>query len=297
MAPALEFWLYLPQMRMTMDDIVTRARTAEAAGFSGIAGMDHLTPPLAESSPMFEAMTTSTWLAARTERLRVGSLVLCDTFRNPVVLARQAVSLDHASGGRFELGIGWGSVAEEFEVFGVAPLSPAARLRRLKETLEVLNGLWSGEPFDYEGEYFTLRGAQQRPVPLGKIPITVGGAGKATMRLVAEHADWWNLHTHIGHRLDEMRPLAGTARCSVQVQVALVTEPRERQAIAETARRRFGKMAVVADVPELIEYFGSLADRGIERAYVWFCDFAAPATLLAFGEQVISAFDAPPDPT
>lgn len=112
MQSPLEFWLFLPQMRLTMDQLVARAQAAEAAGFAGIAGMDHLTPPLADDQPMFEAMITSAWLAGRTEDLAVGSLVLCDSFRHPAVLARQAVSIDHTSGGRFELGLGWGSVAD-----------------------------------------------------------------------------------------------------------------------------------------------------------------------------------------
>src|SRR5271165_4705191 len=147
MTTPLEFWLYLPQMRMTMDQMVQRARAAEAAGFAGIAGMDHLAPPGAEGAPMFDATITNTWLAARTERLGVGSLVLCDSFRHPAVLAREAVTLDHASGGRFELGLGWGSVARELRDFGVGSPEPAVRVARLKETLEILQGLWSGEPF------------------------------------------------------------------------------------------------------------------------------------------------------
>src|SRR5437763_2613083 len=141
----MEFVLFLPQMRLSFDDLVVRARAAEAAGFVGIAGMDHLAPPLAADRPMYEAMVANTWLAAHTERLRIGSLVLCDTFRHPAVLAREAVSVDHASGGRFELGIGWGSVAAELEGFGVGPIEPAARVQRLRETLEVLRALWAGE--------------------------------------------------------------------------------------------------------------------------------------------------------
>ncbi len=123
MTTAPEFWLYLPQMRMTMPDMVARAERAEAAGFAGVAGMDHLAPPLAEASPMFEAMTATAWLAARTTTLRVGSLVLCDSFRHPVVLAREAVTIDHASEGRFELGMGWGSVTAEFEAFGIGSVT------------------------------------------------------------------------------------------------------------------------------------------------------------------------------
>jgi alkanesulfonate monooxygenase SsuD/methylene tetrahydromethanopterin reductase-like flavin-dependent oxidoreductase (luciferase family) len=283
----LEFWVFLPQMRLTMDQMVDRARAAEAAGFAGVAGMDHLTPPLAENQPMLEAMVTNTWLASRTERLRVGSLVLCDSFRHPAVLAREAVSIDHASGGRFELGIGWGSVASELGAFGVGSQEPKVRLGRLRESLEIIKGLWTGELLDYEGEHFTLHGAQQVPGPMSRIPIVIGGAGKGTMRLVAEHADWWNVHTHIVDKLDDMRPLAGRARCSLQVQVAFVAPSTRRDEVEATARRRFGQTPIVGTAAELVEYFGSLQERGVERVYVWFCDFAALDTWSAFGDAVI----------
>jgi alkanesulfonate monooxygenase SsuD/methylene tetrahydromethanopterin reductase-like flavin-dependent oxidoreductase (luciferase family) len=294
MGAPLEFWLYVPQMRMTMEDLEERARAAEAAGFAGVAGMDHLVPPLAEDSPMFEAMTTAAWLAARTERLRVGSLVLCDAFRNPVVLAREAVTLDHASGGRFELGIGWGSVADEFETFGVRPLEPAKRVRRLKETLDILRALWDGETIDYDGEFFSLRAAHQQPVPLERIPVTIGGAGRKTMDLVAEYADWWNVHINIVDKLEEMRPFAGGARCSVQVQVGAAFDPHRRTEVEETARRRFGPAALVGTAPELVDGFAALVDRGAERVYAWFSDFGRPETLSAFGDQVIGAFATSP---
>jgi alkanesulfonate monooxygenase SsuD/methylene tetrahydromethanopterin reductase-like flavin-dependent oxidoreductase (luciferase family) len=287
----LEFWVFLPQMRLTMEQMVDRARAAEAAGFGGITGMDHLTPPLADNQPMWEAMITSTWLAGKTERLRVGSLVLCDSFRHPAVLARQAVSIDHASGGRFELGIGWGSVTDELGAFGIGSQEAKVRLGRLRESLEIIQALWTGERLDYEGEHFTLHGAQQVPGPVGRIPIVIGGAGKGTMRLVAAHADWWNVHTHIIDKLDEMRPLAGNARCSLQVQVAFVASSGSRDEIEATARRRFGGTPIVGTAPELVDYFGSLQERGIERLYVWFCDFAAPDTLSAFGEGVIAQFE------
>ncbi len=289
-AAPLQFWVFLPQMRLTMDELVERAQAAERAGFGGVAGMDHLAPPLAESSPMFDATVTNTWLAGGTERLKVGSLVLCDSFRHPAVLAREAVSLDHASRGRFELGIGWGSVAHELETFGVGSTEPRVRVGRLKETLEIIRALWAGKTVDYEGEYFTLRQAQQQPGPLDTIPIVIGGAGKRTMELVAAHADWWNVHIGILDKLDEMRGRAGRARCSLQVQVAFVpsgASGAQREEIAAAARRRFGQFPVVGTGPELVEYFGSLGERGVERVYVWFCDFAPPETLAAFGESVI----------
>jgi alkanesulfonate monooxygenase SsuD/methylene tetrahydromethanopterin reductase-like flavin-dependent oxidoreductase (luciferase family) len=283
----LEFWLYLPQMRLSMDQLVERARHAESAGFDGIAGMDHMAPPLAEDQPMYEAMVSTTWLAAHTNALSLGSLVLCDSFRHPAQLAREAVSIDHASGGRFELGIGWGSVAKEFGSFGVGSEEPRYRVSRLKESLDIVKALWSGERFDYEGEHFTLRGAQQRPTPLGRIPIVIGGAGKKTMELVATYADWWNLHIQILDRYEELRPMAGNARPSLQVQTALVGSEDRRQEIVGTAQRRFGRKIVAGSPRELVDYFGSLSNRGVERVYVWFTDFAPAETLATFGSGVI----------
>jgi alkanesulfonate monooxygenase SsuD/methylene tetrahydromethanopterin reductase-like flavin-dependent oxidoreductase (luciferase family) len=291
MPTPFEFWLYLPQMRMTMSQLGERAAAAEDAGFHGIAGMDHLAPPGAEATPMFEAMITNAWLAAKTTDVRVGSLVLCDSFRHPVVLAREAVSIDHASNGRFELGIGWGSVTSEFEAYGIGSTEPKVRVRRLKESLEIMTALWRGEPVDYEGEYFNLRGAVLQPAPLrdGKIPIVIGGAGRKTMELVAAHADWWNVHVSILDKFDEMRPLAGRARASLQVQVAFVGpgHEAEREDIDAAAGRRFWGGHVLGNGSELVDYFGALAERGVERAYVWFTDFAPAETLEAFGQTVI----------
>jgi alkanesulfonate monooxygenase SsuD/methylene tetrahydromethanopterin reductase-like flavin-dependent oxidoreductase (luciferase family) len=284
-----EFWLYLPQMRMTMDELTERALAAEAAGFAGVAGMDHLAPPGAEASPMFEPMVTNAWVASRTTALRVGSLVLCDSFRHPAVLAREAVTIDHASGGRFEVGIGWGSVPDEIERFGVGSTKAGARVGRLKESLEIMTALWRGETVDYEGEHFRLRGAQQQPVPLTTIPITIGGAGARTMQLVAAYADWWNVHISILDRFDEMRPLAGRARPSMQGQVAFVGPGAARDQVERTAQRRFGwGRFVLGDAGELVDSFGALAGRGVERLYVWFTDFAPPETLAAFGQTVIA---------
>jgi alkanesulfonate monooxygenase SsuD/methylene tetrahydromethanopterin reductase-like flavin-dependent oxidoreductase (luciferase family) len=284
----LEFYLFLPQMRMQMADLVARARAAEQAGFGGLAGMDHLAPPLASPFPMYEAMVTSTWIAAHTDRLRIGSLVLCDAFRHPAMLAKEAVSLDHASGGRFDLGLGWGSVPDELNTFGVSTTDRAARVSRMKESLEIVKALWAGETVDYDGEHFHMKGALQAPRPLGPIPIVIGGVGRKTMQLVAAHADWWNLH--IGHldKLEALRPQAGDARPSLQVQVALVPSEDRRVEITETTLRRFGKGPKVGSAAQLVEYFAGLAERGVERAYVWFCDFAPPETLAAFGAEVIT---------
>jgi alkanesulfonate monooxygenase SsuD/methylene tetrahydromethanopterin reductase-like flavin-dependent oxidoreductase (luciferase family) len=286
---AMEFNLFLPQMRISFDQLVDRARVAEAAGFDGMTGMDHLVPPMADDQPMFEAIVTTTWLAARTERMRLGSLVLCDAFRHPAVLARQAVSIDHASGGRYELGLGWGSVPEELATFGVGSTEPRDRVERLRETLEVVRALWAGETVDYDGRYHRFREARQEPRPLGHIPIVIGGTGPKTLALVCEFADWWNVHVGSLHKVDELRSQVGDARLSIQQMVAIVPRGADREAITELAQRRFGfARPVVGSGAELVEHYGRIAAQGVERVYTWFCDFAPPETLSAFGEEVIA---------
>ena len=288
---APSFHLFLPQMRMTHDAIVDRALAAEAAGFEGISFMDHLAPPMALDQDMWEAMEIAAWVLARTTTLKVGHLVLCDSFRHPALLARQATSLDHASGGRFELGIGCGSVPVELEVFGVGSTEAPVRVGRLAESLQIVRRLWTGEVVDHQGEHFTLAGAQQLPTPTGHIPITIGGVGKRTLALVREHADWWNLPIHELERLDELRGQVGDARVSVQAMVALVPDEASREEVTALARRRFGMGAMgrnlaIGTPDELAEHFDGLVARGVERFHVWFADFAPPATLGRFASVI-----------
>ncbi|MFA5884695.1 MAG: LLM class flavin-dependent oxidoreductase [Acidimicrobiia bacterium] len=284
----MEFFLFLPQMRLSFDQLVERARAAEAAGFGGIMGMDHLAPPMAEDQPMYDAMVTNAWIAAHTERIAVGSLVLCDAFRHPAVLAREVASIDHASGGRYELGIGWGSVPTEFPVFGVGSTEPRDRVQRLRETLDVVTALWAGETVDYDGEFHQMSGARQAPTPLGKIPIVIGGIGPKTLALVRDYADWWNVHTGALDNLAALQSQVGDARVSIQQMVAHIPDEADRASITEVAMRRFGQSGpVVGTGPELVDHFGRLAAQGVERVYAWFCDFAPPDTLAGFGAEVV----------
>jgi alkanesulfonate monooxygenase SsuD/methylene tetrahydromethanopterin reductase-like flavin-dependent oxidoreductase (luciferase family) len=289
----MEFHLFLPQMRMSFEQLVAKARAAEAAGFVGMAGMDHLVATGAEDHITYEAMVANTWIAAHTERLKVGSLVLCDAFRQPAVLASQAVSLDHASDGRFELGIGWGSYANDFDYFGLHPRQPRDRVQRLRETLEVLRALWAGETVDYDGQFHHFAHARQATVPLARIPIIIGGGKPKTLALVREFADWWNLDIRYldqyeGPAFQELRAQAGDARISIQEMVAYVPHEAERAAISDTAMRRFHyARPAIGTGPELVEHFRRRAEQGVERVYVWFCDFARPETLASFGEEVI----------
>lgn len=282
--PMTEWFLFLPQVRMGIGDIVERARAAEAGGFDGIAFIDHLEPPGATSQGIWEAMTVATWVAAHTERLRIGHLVLCDAFRHPAVLAKQAVTLSAACDGRFELGLGSGSWPQEFEKFGIADGDDAsARVRRLGEDLALLRRYWDGDD---------AGGPVQLPRPPHRIPLVLGGTGKRTMELVRTYADWWNIPSHQLDRLPRLLPTVGSARVSLQQMVGFVGRGADRAAVTERSTRLFGHLGdglICGDAAEVAEHFGGLTAQGVERFYVWFADFAAPQTISEFADTVINA--------
>jgi alkanesulfonate monooxygenase SsuD/methylene tetrahydromethanopterin reductase-like flavin-dependent oxidoreductase (luciferase family) len=257
-------YLFLPQTRLAVEQVVRIAQAAQTAGFLGLALMDHLVTPQAEHLDLLEAMTVATWVAARTTTLRIGHLVLCDAFRHPAVLAKQAATLAQASGGRFDLGLGWGSWPAELTAFGITDDGPAGRIARLERTLQLLRELWrpSGS-------------ARQSPVPDPVPPLVLGGAGPRLLALVREYADWWNLPAPELHRLDELRDQAGPARISVQQMVAFDPRGSSPGSALALAERRFGQLGqgvVGGGLEQLRDHFGSLAERGVERAYFWLPD-------------------------
>lgn len=287
------FSLFIPQMRMPFATILERVRAAEANGFDGVALMDHLAPPALPASDVFDCFVTAAAIASTTTSVTITPLVTCASFRHPAVLAKMAVSLDHLSNGRFELGIGWGSVPDELAVYGVHDEPPATRSARLGEQLEIIDRLFTGEPFDFDGHFYTLRQAQQRPRPLnGRIPILIGGAGpKLTMPLVARHADWWNLPSTDVHRIDELRALAGNARVSTQHVIGLAPTTAELPAVEALTHRRFGNWyGLITGTPDQVaDQLIAIARNGVERFFLPFSDFAPPETLSLFAREVMPA--------
>lgn len=274
----VQWYLFLPQVRLPVADIVDRAQRAEAAGFDGIAFIDHLEAPGQPDENIWEAMGVAGWVAAKTSRLRVGHLVLCDAFRHPAVLAKQAVTLSAASDGRFDLGLGSGSWPAEFAKYDVGQQDPVARVEQLGRHLELITRYWAG------GQY---------PQPAHPIPLILGGSGPRMMKLVAEYADWWNLQANHLDRLPRLAGSTGAARISVQQMVGFVRNGADPGDVRQVSIRRFGHLGsglVCGDADELIAHFTGLAGQGVERFYVWFADFAAPRTLDEFGETVIKSF-------
>jgi alkanesulfonate monooxygenase SsuD/methylene tetrahydromethanopterin reductase-like flavin-dependent oxidoreductase (luciferase family) len=172
---------------------------SERLGYESIWLADHLMG----ERPLLEAWTTLSALSGLTNKIRLGTMVLCNSFRNPGVLAKMAATLDNISEGRLELGIGAGWKQDEYLAYGYEFPSPAARIRQLKEALIILDRMWTESPASYRGKYFKINQAYCEPKPIQKprIPITVGGVGEQLMlKLVAQHADrsnWWICPTEL----------------------------------------------------------------------------------------------------
>jgi F420-dependent oxidoreductase-like protein len=179
------------------DQVLAAALAAEEAGFDAVSVMDHLhqiPPYMARTDPIPEAYVLLAALAARTSRIRLGTLVTAVTYRNPALLAKMVTTLDLVSGGRAFLGIGASWNEDEYRAFGYgeALLPIRERLDRLEEALEVCKAMFSGSEAHFEGGHYRLAGALNVPRPLqpGGPPILVGGTGeRRLLRLVARYAD------------------------------------------------------------------------------------------------------------
>ena len=164
---------------------------------------DHLMPIGGDpNGPTFEGWTLLSALAAQTERLRLGLLVTSNRFRPPAMLAKIAATVDIVSGGRLEFGIGAGSrpgyplARREYDAHGLPFHDAAHAVGSLAEACTVIRRLWTeAEPFDFDGTYLDLAGAfcSPKPVQQPHPPILIGGRSTATLRVVAEHADLWNI--------------------------------------------------------------------------------------------------------
>ncbi len=167
------------------DDWVEQARKLEDLGYAILLATDH-----------FETVDISSTIALMaaaeaTSTLRVGSFVFNNDLRHPVLLAKDAATLDFLSSGRFELGLGPGYLPEDYERSGIALDRPGVRIARMEESLHVLKGFFSDEPVTFSGKYYTIKNLQGLPKPIQKPypPIYIGGGGKRVLSVAAREAD------------------------------------------------------------------------------------------------------------
>jgi F420-dependent oxidoreductase-like protein len=188
---------------LPFDTLVERWQYFEQLGFDSAWDCDHFNQPSRPDGPYFEGWTLLAALAARTERIRIGVLVSSNTFRHPALIAQQAVTLDHISNGRLELGFGAGWFVAEHERFGIEFPPPRERVDEFHEAVQVVDSLLRNETTTFAGKYYQLEDAYVRPAPVQRPrpPLTLGAHRRRMLRICAEYADSWNSFGTV----DEMR--------------------------------------------------------------------------------------------
>jgi F420-dependent oxidoreductase-like protein len=187
-----------PQMGYTYEDIVILAKAAEDADFYSFTVSDHFFGNInSVEKYSHDAWTLLSLLTPQTERIRLGTLVTCQSYRNPALLAKIVSNLDNASNGRIDFGIGAGWKKSEYEGYGYPFPSTKTRIRQLREALQIINLLWKEERPSFAGEFYNIKETMFLPKPVQKprVPIWVGNQKLRTPmmeEIIARYADGLN---------------------------------------------------------------------------------------------------------
>ncbi|BCO34487.1 LLM class flavin-dependent oxidoreductase [Mycobacterium heckeshornense] len=305
----LDIGVYVPQMGFSYEDVLHRTLRCEELGIGSVWLYDHLYGPGVPQISSLEAWTLATALLSRTDRIRVGHLVLCNQFRHPVVLAKMATTLDHISEGRLQLGIGSGSIEDEHSRTGLPWGSFAERSERLAEALEILSQAFSDGVVDFAGKHYTVRdmpivpGPVQQPRP----PVIVGGVGeKHTLPLVARYADVWNVPTYalgqLEHKLSVLQSICddigrdpATIMLSVEAVMALAPDDEALPKVRQIAEKRFGtpgfglhEGGLIGTPQAIVERLNQLRELGFQQVVLFTHDRASDETLELLASRVIA---------
>jgi F420-dependent oxidoreductase-like protein len=305
----VECGLFFPQVGTDFGGLVERAAACEESGWHSLWLADHMWARGLPDVDHLEIWTALSALAARTSTLRLGSLVLCNSYRNPALVAKMAASLDQISSGRLELGMGAGWMDEEYRGYGYNFPSVRVRIEQLEEGLEVVRRLFTESRATFQGKYYALDDAPNNPKPVQRPwpPITVGGSGeRKLLRLVARYADRWNCPMNAGadleHKLEVLRSHCAdvgrdpaTITVSEQVIVVLgkdAADLAQRWAMAKQFLGTFADLDAIAvrgTPTQVVDGLRAKVERGVRLFTVMFGDFAPPETIRLFGAEVIPA--------
>jgi F420-dependent oxidoreductase-like protein len=268
------------------DQLVNVAEAAEQAGFDQITVMDHffaLAPGDGYRNPMLEAYTALGFIAARTRRMRVGSLVTGVMYRYPGVLLKQVTTLNVLSKGRGFLGIGAAWHEREHHAFGV-PFPPLKeRFERLEETLQMFHQAWGGDARPFAGKYYQLQEPLLSPAAVSKPRprILIGGSGeRKTLKLVAKYADACHINASdldaARHKLDVLRQHCAAVG-------------RDEAEIEKTAGARLDVAADGSNLQAVIDRFSAVGEAGFDMVTTALPDVYNLEAIRLFGEHVIPA--------
>lgn len=305
MSKKIEFGVFSPQAAQPAQALLQRAALCEKLGYHSMWLVDHFFTRGMPELDHVECLAMMSALAARTEKLRIGSLVICNSYRNPALLAKSLSTIDQISNGRLEVGLGAGWMDEEYRAYGYEFPPISVRLAQLEETLQVLKLMFTEKKPSFKGRYYSIDGAYNSPKPVQKPhpPITIGGSGeKVMLKLVAKYADRWNCPAGYDDFERKHRTLLEHCRAvgrdpeqvaiSEQILVALgqTEEEAARKWKAAAMLGPFVSTGIKGTPPQIVEQLRARVKMGVTLFTVFFSDFAPPATLELFAHEVAAAF-------
>ena len=279
----------------------------ERLGYDSVWLDDHL---MFEKKPIFECWTTLSALSTACSKIRLGTMVLCNSFRNPAVLSKMAATIDVISKGRLEFGIGTGVQEDEHEAYGIPFLNPRIRIGRLKEAVEIIKKLWTEEKVSYQGKYYRTSEAICEPKPVQKPypPITIGGGGeKLTLKVTAQHADRYDwgyvptleLYKHKIEVLESHCKAVGRdfneieKSCWLGGQIFIVPDKKELNKKVSQLKpknvslKEFKKFNFVATPQECRQEIQRYTSLGVTYFMLFFGDLPDMNSLRVFAEKVV----------
>jgi alkanesulfonate monooxygenase SsuD/methylene tetrahydromethanopterin reductase-like flavin-dependent oxidoreductase (luciferase family) len=249
-----------------------------------------------------ECLTTTAFLAAAYPNLTWGTIVLCQSYRNPALLAKMVANICAFAPGRFVFGIGAGWKADEYAAYNYPFPSAAVRIQQLDETCEIVKRMWTEQPATFEGRHYQIHDAYLSPKPDPVPPIMIGGGGeKLTLRVVAKHADWWNLggaREQYQRKLDILRQhctAAGTDFDRIVksypndcVAVAATEDEARQQAEASPFYNQDSALAGTPD--QVAAEIQAWIDLGVTQFQFRFADFPQLDGIRLFAQEVLPRF-------
>ncbi|MBI3960806.1 MAG: LLM class flavin-dependent oxidoreductase [Chloroflexi bacterium] len=262
---------------------------------------DHVMPWAAWQSndtPYLECMTTIGYFAALYPTLKFGSSVLCQSYRNPGLMAKMGANLQLLTGGRFICGIGAGWMVEEYTAYNWEFPKPSVRIAQLEEALEIVKALWTQSPASYEGKYYRIDNAYCEPRPDPIPPILIGGGGEQlTLRVVAKHADWWNIPggtlENYAHKLNVLRghcDAVGRDYDSIGKSwsaEAVVVAETEAEARRIAAASPYNRDAILGTPEQVAGQLQAFVDLGVSYLIVRLLDFPRTEGIEMFAQEVM----------
>jgi F420-dependent oxidoreductase-like protein len=193
---AITFGVHIGPQNISIADLRRLWTYCDTHGFKWISVWDHFyeAPPVDGNSSHFEAVALMSAIACETRNVEIGNYVFCMNYRNPAVLTKSMITIDHLSGGRAAIGLGAGWHTMEHAAYGFEFRPPKQRLDMLEDGARIIRMLLDQERTTFKSEYFQIENATMYPKPLRRMPIWIGGRGeKRTLRIAARHADGWNV--------------------------------------------------------------------------------------------------------